>query len=141
MQDEITDAVGLLVCPPPYLVIGEQFQAPLDLRQEVFGQVVTRARDKSFTNLIHCPGSYSSSNSSCFEGCLCFAFLPAGRAFSSGFACVSGWPGGATGRRIEPMIDCFFFRRFAREDFIVLAPRRSTTMLSLPGMSVNLLVK
>lgn len=48
------------------------------------------------------------------------AFRPAGRAFSSGLACVNGCPGGASGRRIEPMIDCFRFRRFDREDFIGL---------------------
>jgi hypothetical protein len=36
---------------------------------------------------------------------------------SSGLACVSGWPGGARGRRIEPMID-FRLRFFEREDFI-----------------------
>jgi hypothetical protein len=34
-----------------------------------------------------------------------FALRPAGRAFSSGSAFDSGWPGGATERRIESMID------------------------------------
>jgi hypothetical protein len=51
-------------------------------------------------------------------GRLCFALRPAGRAFSSGFACSIGCPGGAIGRRIESMIDFFRRRLFDREDFI-----------------------
>ena len=31
---------------------------------------------------------------------------------------LSGCPGGATGLRIEPMMDGFRFPRFAREDFM-----------------------
>jgi hypothetical protein len=49
---------------------------------------------------------------------LCFALRPAGRAFGSGFAALNGCPGGASGRRIELMIDAFRFPRFEREDFI-----------------------
>src|SRR5207302_836074 len=48
-------------------------------------------------------------------------FRPAGRAFSSGFACSIGWPGGASGRRIESTIDFFRRRLFEREDFMALA--------------------
>lgn len=49
---------------------------------------------------------------------MCFALRPAGRAFGSGFAALNGCPVGASGRRIELMIDGFRFPRFEREDFI-----------------------
>src|SRR5438445_9010919 len=68
---------------------------------------------------------YSSSNSSFSGFCLCLALRPAGRAFGSGLASVSGCPGGASGRRMELIIDCRArLRRFEREDFIALFPRR-----------------
>src|SRR5438309_6753988 len=56
---------------------------------------------------------YSSSNSSFSGFCLCLALRPAGRAFGSGLASVSGCPGGASGPRIELIIDLpVRFRRF-----------------------------
>lgn len=61
---------------------------------------------------------------------MCLALRPAGRAFSSGFAWVSGWPGGARGRRIELMIDAFLFRRLDCEDFIALGQGDDERMLS-----------
>ena len=68
---------------------------------------------------------YSSSNSSFSGFCLCLALRPAGRAFGSGLASVSGCPGGASGRRMELIIDLpVRFRGFEREDFIALFPRR-----------------
>lgn len=67
---------------------------------------------------------------------MCLALRPAGRAFSSGFACSIGCPGGASGRRIESMIDFFRRRLFDREDFIA-DDRELPAMLS-PGIgSVN----
>src|SRR6266446_199693 len=58
---------------------------------------------------------YSSSNSSFSGFCLCLALRPAGRAFGSGLASIRGCPGGASGRRIELIVDfpvCFLrFRR------------------------------
>jgi hypothetical protein len=52
---------------------------------------------------------------------------PAGRAFGSGFAALNGCPGGASGRRIELMIDALRFPRFEREDFITFCWGRSPT--------------
>ena len=65
------------------------------------------------------PDQYSSSSSNFSGRCLCFAFRPAGRAFGSGLARLNGCPGGASGRRIEPMIEGFRLPRLDREDFIV----------------------
>jgi hypothetical protein len=53
---------------------------------------------------------------------LCLALRPAGLAFGSGLAMFSGWPGGASGRRIEPMMDGFRFPLFDREDFMDVGP-------------------
>ncbi|PYS72702.1 MAG: hypothetical protein DMF73_07565 [Acidobacteria bacterium] len=58
---------------------------------------------------------------------MCFAFRPAGRAFGSGLAALKGCPGGASGRRIELMIDGFRFPRFEREDFIAFWSGRFPT--------------
>jgi hypothetical protein len=61
---------------------------------------------------------YSSASSNFSGRCLCLALRPAGLAFGSGLAMLSGCPGGASGRRIEPMMDGFRFPRFDCEDFM-----------------------
>ena len=79
---------------------------------------------------------YSLSNSSFSGFCLCLALRPAGRAFGSGLASVSGCPGGASGRRMELIIDLpVRFRRFEREDFIALFPRRLRTRCYRPRVA------
>ena len=52
---------------------------------------------------------------------------------------LSGCPGGARGRRIEPMIDGFRFPRFDREDFMNVGPggRIQLGMLAASPVTVN----
>ena len=121
MQHQIANAVGLFVGPPPDLLVTEFLQAVFDLRQEVFRQMVARTRDESLADVAH---QLSSAESIVSGRCLCLALRPAGRAFSSGLAWVRGCPGGASGRRIELMIDAFRLRRFDREDFIAFGRGR-----------------
>src|SRR5436309_1717787 len=52
MQNEISDTVRLRICSPPKLLIGEQFEAALDLRQKIFREMVPRARDKELTDFM-----------------------------------------------------------------------------------------
>jgi hypothetical protein len=66
---------------------------------------------------------HSSSSIEASGFLLCLAFRCAGRAFSSGLACVKGCPGGAAGFRIDSKIGrASFLDLLAREDFLVIRP-------------------
>src|SRR5205085_3529165 len=95
VQHQVANAVRLFVGPPPDLLVTEFLQAVFDLRQEVFRQMVARTRDESLADIAH---QLSSAESIVSGRCLCLALRPAGRAFSSGLACVRGCPGGGSGR-------------------------------------------
>jgi len=53
MQQEVSDAVRLLVRPPPNLLVRELSETTLDLWQEVLRQMMLRARDESLTEVTH----------------------------------------------------------------------------------------
>ena len=80
---------------------------------------------------------YSSSEVDASGRLLCFALRPAGFAFSSGLAWAIGWPGGASGLRIEPTIDFLRFLCFACEDIASEFGVNSEAMLSPLNAGVN----
>src|SRR5438094_10409520 len=53
MQQQIPDAVRLIIRPPPDLLIGQPIETPFDLRQKVFDEMIARARNEFLACVVH----------------------------------------------------------------------------------------
>src|SRR2546423_11371994 len=53
MQQQVPDAVGLFIRPPPDLFVRQPLETPFDLRQKVFDQMIARARNEFLARVIH----------------------------------------------------------------------------------------
>src|SRR5205807_10433383 len=53
VEQQITNAIRVRVCPPPDLFVAEQLQTTLDLSQVVLGELCARANNEGLADVTH----------------------------------------------------------------------------------------
>jgi len=118
VQDQVADAIALLVRTKPDLFVRQLLEAALDFWSILALKKIDRLIYECSRNIFGV--GHDSSSPVVSGGRLCFALRIAGLATSSGLARAMGWPGGAFGLRMLSKTGLVPFFDFCGELFLAI---------------------